>query len=198
MAPPFRHPELIVPTDEFPANERSAIFLAASQAMLLDVFAYSIAAAVALIDYCEMGLGAPDEWREIAARDVAMNAYHFSRALKFIDKLNAPSVRGRYDKEAVDSAIRITNARIPDAEAIRNAVGHVADNVRSMDVLLSHAVDGNHALGRLDGRTFSVTKDGRRYVLVIDASLAETVRNAARMVMGAFMDAGIIRHPVPA
>lgn len=211
MTRPARFPELIIATDEFPADEQNEVFLAVSLAALMDKLAFSISSTVALIDFCDAEksrlsmmqkttdpnvLGALTEWRDVAARDTAINIYHFCKALQYLRSIKAPSLRDRLDKNSLKEAFNITRTQFQNFIDIRNAVGHVADFLQNVDSFRSHAVEGHtFILGSLSGRTFSITSEGRHYSFVIDASLRESTRRVAAIVMDAFFNAKILRHP---
>lgn len=196
---PSRFPTLTIHAEDFPEEEQVQILHAVALAGVLDRLAYSISAAIGLVEYCEAGLGAPEEWRAIAARDAAMNAYHFCRAIEYLGKLKAPSLRARLDSNAIREARRIARARLPDFVSIRHAVGHTVDLMFDPDEFRLHAVDGEHYIfGGFSNRTLTVTKDGKHFAFVIDVSLREATRRAADIVMDAFMGVEIIRPPVAA
>lgn len=199
MAIPARFDTLIFHTEDFPADEQVAATHGIALAALLDRLAYSISAAVGLIDYCDLGLGAPAEWRAIAARDAAISAYHFRRALEGIYALDAPAFRAKLGEALLADAAKLTRERLPDHIEVRDAVAHVADFMRDERQFHKHAVEGKqYIFGKLSGRTLTVTKNGKHYSLVIDVSLRETTQRVAKMLMDALMDAGILREPAGA
>lgn len=202
MTIPARFPLLIVADNEFPEEERPEVVLAASLALLIDKFAFSISAAVGLVDYCEAQqlklphtLGVLTEWREMAARDAAINVYHLCSALNHLRSLNAPSLRKRIDGNALKEAHNVTRGKFPDFVAIRDAVGHIADFAKNPGSLRKHAINGKFNFGKLKGRTFSITNEGEHRSFVIDDSLRKATRQIATLVMEAFLNAGVLHEP---
>lgn len=62
MSIPMRFPELIIHTEEIPEDEQSATHFVIALAGMIDRLAYSISAAIGLIEYCELQPHAPAEW----------------------------------------------------------------------------------------------------------------------------------------
>jgi hypothetical protein len=177
----------------------------------LVVFYEAFQASIALFDLLEWAGQAPGatalpldfiRYRRIAARDAALNLYHFKYSLRAIKK-NLPksvALSARIDAVAIRNALKYFNSNFPNIDQVRHAVAHAGElfsNVAKMRQNESNSTITGHGFthqGRwfseaMSGRIYTVGIEGKAFFVVADQSTLLKLGSIISMVDLAFQDA---------
>jgi len=182
--------------------------------------------ALSLFDYCHeqrsvfISLGEEDElakawqreffsrlssWQLVAARDGAMSIFQFGESMKFIKAgvHMAPSLSVMIDSEAWKSANRRFKKDFPRFEAMRHAVAHSAEMIKTRAHLKKNSAGQMFIQSSLSGRQFQATYDGK----LLSYEMSQETLNKLTLVLSEFYRAfrradGFVRpktskHPKP-
>jgi hypothetical protein len=107
-------------------------------------------------------------WKRIAARDGAMNIHHFEVTLTAIDNAvkRYPTLRTKaVDMKKLEEAKKDFSDTFPDAKLTRDAIGHSASAIETVEKMSEQLVDGVYVSNRLEpnqiwGMTFKKEGSG--------------------------------------
>ena len=127
-------------------------------------------------------------YRIIAARDGALNAYHFFRTLKAVHDqlLECPSICREVDSAAVAMALAEFDAMFPNIGRVRQAVAHAGELVSSPAKMAVTMRQGHYLAGGLAGNTFSIGHSGKTFSITLDKSSVAVLSNIKAMIDRAF------------
>ena len=146
-----------------------------SQLTMLEIYWSQFRHAVSLIDLAEKLMPDTTRWTEVASictermgwmhiacRDAVLTVYHFGVTLDTIRR-NAGrccSLRGTYDAERIKDALSCFRAAFPHYEKFRHAIGHLADDVSSVEKAAEYRsrsaeTSGLTIVGDLSGRLYT-------------------------------------------
>jgi hypothetical protein len=174
----------------------------------LESYAKNFGSALALFDHAETLIqesfktnNNPTEesafgWVFIAARDAAITVYHFCVSL---DAIGAqvqfcPTVRSKFDFDALKTARKLFRSQFSAAEKIRHAVAHQAELLKST-AAMTRTRDGRSggrsstgilSIGNLLGRRYETTHDGEQISFEISKESLARLEGVVARVYGAF------------
>lgn len=158
----------------------------------LRIFGEGLAVAVQLFELLERGGGPPqvgvfggvfNNYRMIAAKEGALNIYHFGCSLRELrQKVGlCPRTRDKTAGKKLREADKLFRQHFPNAEAIRHAIAHAGEVWTSPHRAArhqlkqdhsgpdgSHISAGAHQAQMLSGRTYSVQWEGSMFQVTMD------------------------------
>lgn len=168
-------------------------------------FAEEFSRSVALFQLLERAGGPPSVgvlggvfvlWRIIAARDGALNIYHFSCSLDAVRQQVPKST----DISKLRTAVKLFNSYFPHACNIRHAIAHagelvknpgkIKENIQKADYQSIDFISaaGNLITNALYERTYSVGHEGAGFFLQMDATSIDKPSRVISLVEEAFAD----------
>jgi hypothetical protein len=195
--------------DKIPADEVDAYACISLNRYNLSRFLEEFHSAVRLFEFLERGGGPPSvgvfggqfiKFRMIAARDGALNIYHFRCSLDAVRKQlpTCPTLAKTTDCFKLRSALRKFDEYFPHAESVRHAVAHTGElnrspaRMRQQKQRIGHvgvgfaSGAGSLLLDALYERTFSVGIKGGVFSVTLDATSIEKLGEIIRLVDDAF------------
>jgi hypothetical protein len=162
-----------------------------------------------LFELLERGGGPPSvgvfggvfpKYRIIAARDGALNLFHFGKSLDAIRVLapHCPVSVFSINTERLSTAVDAFDAQFPNVDNIRHAIAHAGELSDSPSKLRSNimrkikvwhggsAGPGGVFRHGVYERTFSIGKSGKVFTLAIDGSTTRKLNDIILLVDGAF------------
>jgi hypothetical protein len=142
-------------------------------------------------------------WTHIAARDGALQIYHFGKSMEKIkDTLHSCPVLNSYvNRQELRSSTKLFTSSFRRNEKIRHAIGHTAELVYSEKTFEEQAVknysdsaiqaenSGIVMQGNLYGREYKTTLDGKVYSYEISDATHQKLLSVAQHFCNAFQDA---------
>ena len=135
-------------------------------------------------------------WRLIAAKDAALQAYHFRAAIKAIDQLlpTLPSIGAGLDRQRLKLARQLFDRSVPGWEFIRHAIAHEVDFMATPQEFEKHAaklaVNENPSLVfGLVGRKFLAVAQDKENTIEISAATKSVLDVVADEILASLVDA---------
>ncbi len=199
---PLIHPAMIAHCAE---EDREAATFTHHQLTMLCLYGKAFIADQGLLSHCEQSLSALSQreyykspivsWKHIAARDGAINLYHFSTTLESISKSIglAKSLHHTADHDKIKAARKLFRDTFPTVEKMRHSVAHAADLHKSKENTKENTVFGEKGglfiSGNLVKGVFSFTHEGKVVSYELSQRTANIVREVAWTLVSAFPDA---------
>lgn len=135
-------------------------------------------------------------WQVIAARDGAMTIYHFFMNLNGINeqlRLECPELLSVIPQHRFKTISRLRKKYFKEFEKLRHAIGHRGELQSSLKEFIRNSLDGFLFLpSLLEGRTFSMTIEGRAVSYDISDETLSRLREIQADLFAAFNEAGRI------
>lgn len=178
--------------------------------MNLSSFLEDFALAVQLFDLLERGGGPPSvgvfggvfiNYRMIAAKEGAMNIFHFRCSLEALRRqvVMCPRTRGIVDVKRLKKAASHFNQQFPHAENVRNAVAHAGEIWASTKTAREHrqqrdytspqgsfSAAGSFLSAMLTDRTFSIGWKGAVFEVRMHTETANELAKITVLALSAF------------
>jgi len=140
------------------------------------------------------------QYRIIAARDGALNIFHFGCSLDAIKKQlpRSPSLVRQTDAIKLRNAVKQFNSFFPHADNVRHAVAHAGEMFRSPQRMKENeqktdhkgvgfsSVAGGFLIGALYERTYSVSNLGQIFSVTLDSGAVQKLAKVILLVDEAF------------
>ncbi|MEQ1651901.1 MAG: hypothetical protein ABL897_05380 [Hyphomicrobium sp.] len=194
--------------DKLTAAELAAYNCAVINRMNLSRFVIDFQTSVDLFELLERGGGPPTVgifggaftyYRMIAAKDGAMNIYHFGCSLEAIrHQLSACRSLQEIDRVAVRRACKLFRSTFPHAESVRHAIAHAGElNDTPAKITIQNQKNaftghgfsigsGGQLIGALYERTYSIVFEGEVFSVVMDTDTLAKLNVISGLVYGAF------------
>jgi hypothetical protein len=189
--------------------EKAACDCISMNRMNLHRFLSEFQTSVALFELLERGGGPPSigvfggvfiQYRIIAARDGALNIFHFGCSLEAIKKQlpMCPSIAQRTDAVKLRNAVKQFNSDFPHADNVRNAIAHAGEvfstpqKIKENEQKSDHkgvgfsSGAGGHLIGALYERTYTVSNHGFIFSVTLNADAIAKLANIILLVDAAF------------
>jgi hypothetical protein len=182
--------------------------------MSLSTFIGKFDSAVLLFEFVSNAIAGPmrSEWRFIAARDAAMQVFHFSEAFDDIRRRlrTSPAFLAKADIGRLRGADKSFRKFFPGLDLIRHSIAHAGTHLNTRDKYQKHAVKGpkqfagislaegtNVAVNSgLDGNVFTMTGGGDVLTCEISRRSADQMHDVLLLIAGAFQDSRIYGEPL--
>ena len=185
------------PMLRLPEEEKDAERATIDAIMMIHELVDRFAAALALYDQTEVelnrftgGLMFQDgdrrnrlvRWLQIAARDGAFTIFHLGKALQFLSKTTSgsPTLAEYVSRKHLKAAREILNSTFPDADQLRDAIGHVAEIMTDPRQDQKHSAKTDQGgsilqMGNLQGRRLVSTMHGKQVSYELSAASLKAV-----------------------
>ena len=174
---------------------------------------------VLLFEFLERGGGPPSvgvfggifiHYRIIAARDGAMNIFHFGCSLEAIKRQlpKCASLASSTDAIKLRNAVKQFKLSFPHADNVRHAVAHAGEicstplKIKSSEQKSDHegvgfrSTAGGHFLGALYERTYSVSNLGEVFSVTLDNESIRKLAHVISLVDQAFQNPAAMTKPL--
>lgn len=159
-------------------------------------FLESFEVSVSLFEFLERGGHPPTagvlggdfiQWRIVAARDGALNIYHFGCSLKALKQQlwHCPTIAKNVELDLITDAIRHFKLYFPHAKNIRHAIAHageMADSPKQMKI----GEGKNGLIHALYERKYTIGYLGDEFTVEMDATSTNKLRHLTHMADSAF------------
>jgi hypothetical protein len=173
----------------------------------LSRFVMDFANSIELFEFLERG-GRPKsagvlggqfaKWRIIAARDGALNTYHFGCSLKAIQKQlpTCPTLNSRLNAIAIRNIVKEFKSSFPHCDTIRHAIAHAGECHKTPRKLKQNTDEtGGFAFGSIHNRTYTIGFEGARFSVTMDTSALRKLSNIREAIEDEFAEAAKCTTP---
>ena len=203
-----------------PESEADAYQCIFANKATLFIFALNFQFSVQLFEFLERGGGPPSVgvfgfpftlYRMIAARDGALNIYHFKCSLDALKKQlpTSPTIAKYVDAIKVREALKQFNKYFPNTDNIRHAISHAGEmqptprrqkqNIQKKDESFHGGASGAGGLfmGAIYEKTYTVGIEGTVFSVSLDNESIRKLNHTISMIDEAFQGASAPTVPQP-
>lgn len=191
IAPPRYAPQIAIdPAAERDGREQINLLL-----RLACLSAHRFSNAVSLIRHCEPLVGPdlglePAEWMGIAVRDAALSVYHFGETQRAIpaNLRKCPILLASVDATKLREARKAFSRGFPDTVLLRNAVGHIAEQLSTPEKVAELRRPGEFLMWetQVGGRFTMASRAGRQVRLDVEEQSLAQLLAILRIICEAF------------
>lgn len=167
--------------------------------MNLSIFLEGFRRSVELFDFLERQ-GAP-EYREIAAKEGALNIYHFGCALRAINTVLSTHnlFGGKIDLDLSRRAGAQFRTDFRNNKNVRHAIAHAGEILESPEKVAKHPVFGAGFSGLVtsivQNKTYSIAFEGKMFTINLDMATVSKLEAVMLMTQAAFSNTSAPNAP---
>jgi len=127
-------------------------------------------------------------WALIPSRDAAISIYHFKKTLDAFNHSirKCPTLFQKIDPVSLRESGRIFSRSFPKAERLRHAVAHSAEHKVTRESFARHMEKGTYLENRLDGRTFTLSREREELSIEISHKTTAILENVMQSIRNSF------------
>ncbi|MEB2843796.1 hypothetical protein [Endobacterium cereale] len=131
-------------------------------------------------------------WDEMAGRDAAMTVFHFGKTLHNVrtSLRRTPTIKDKVNDDDLRNARRELERQFRHYEIARDAVGHRAESLESVEKIKRDSVRDSsghrYQMGYIEGDNYVATYKGQKLSVGLDEKTLRALTQIARQVYSAF------------